>query len=95
MFSDPYTRPAPLLEGEVPRPGSSEEPMQPDAIRVMRSDQNDAAMGSATRLNLGKEFSPAEYDRLRVKDYGTVHVDSMAALRRQWLAVRNAGSDID
>ena len=89
VFSDPFTAPRMRIESEIPVVG--EEGMQPIAIKVVRSKGKDIEpMGSATRINLGKEFSPGEYNRLWVKDYGKVDMTSMPALRSQWLTVRSA-----
>lgn len=76
------------MPSERPRPG--EEGMKAVAIRVERADQESMHLRDATRLNLGREFSPLDYSRLPVKHYGKVDRRFLAALIHQWGAVREA-----
>ena len=86
VFSDPGRGPPALLEDEHPQ--GNEAGMQSLPILIERTDGFSMHLQNATRLNLGKEFSPLEYERLRVKDYGMVNPSYMQALLQQWLIVQ-------
>nr|OQO31297.1 hypothetical protein B0A51_03275 [Rachicladosporium sp. CCFEE 5018] len=86
---------------ERPRPAKREAGMRPRALRVLpiqrppttitKSNSRPLAplyLKAATRLNLGKEYSPIDYGKLRLQHFGVLDTDGIAALVVQWRTVR-------
>lgn len=75
----------PALRSEQPRDAA--RGLRSPPIRISLWDRTES-LAPRSRINLAREYTPIDYERVFVRHMGDIHADSLNDLIQSWLRVR-------